>query len=151
MPDDQLFYSHIERREDGKLDVTIKTCDALENLFKTDDTRESSEWHSGDDYHEFYHRDAVRDQNEELESFMASHYDNYGAEFLNQDGDVNLSLLRTVGISDGDGVEFVVPANTSEDKMMEALSQLKEAAIEMYKRWQRPVEMEVDIRKRELV
>lgn len=148
--DDFIFRSSVERRSDGDLEVTVETCDELENIINVSDTRESSEWDDGMEGHAFYHRDAVREENEAIADFFESRYDNYGDSYIGSSGDVNIAMLRTVGISSDGGVTFVVDGNYSEETILEGVNDLKEAAIQLYKEWCQPIRVEATVRKHEV-
>lgn len=101
-------------REDGKQILTIKVSAEIEKLFKTDETQTSERYVDSDgDGLEYYTEKASLARFMEKYNRVSSNrveLARYGTELF-LDGKPNLSVLRTVGISEGIEVEvtdFVV-------------------------------------------
>jgi len=121
----------LKRTRDGSF-VHIEADDRIEDLFRTERTEQSNYWCSNGDYHEFYRRTYDND----LAQFMDQYYDSYGDTYVS-DGDINVALLRTKGISDGK--KFYINNHYSEETLIESLKQLKQISKQLYQQFIRPV------------
>lgn len=123
------------KRKGGRCLLYIEVSDEVEEFFSSDRVDESSQWHSSDEddeYHEFYYKD----YSNEFEKHVQMKNDSFGGDYVKNDH-VNIALLRTVGLSDG--VEFELPAQYSEDTLLESMKELKEEVEIIYKQFIRPV------------
>lgn len=94
-------------RTEGKQYLTIKVDPKIELFFKTDGTKESSTYKSKDgESLEFYTltndlRTMMQRYNRTLITHKLVELTDYGAALITNERQVNVSCLRTVGISEG--------------------------------------------------
>lgn len=129
----QLMRAYLGRRE-GKCVLYLQVAEEVEKFFSSGTIDESEEWHGGDGYHEFYYKD----YSEEFEKHLEMKNDKFGGNYI-KDKQVNIALLRTVGLSDG--VEFELPGDYSEESLLDSMKELKEEVEIMYKQYIRPVQI----------
>lgn len=137
-PEDGQLLRAFLRRKGGKCVVYVEVADEIEEFFSSDNTDQSSEWHSSDGedgYHEFYYKD----YSTEFDKHVQMKNDAFGGNYVDN-GHVNIGILRTVGLSDG--VEFEIPAQYSEDTLLESMKELKEEVEIIYKQFIRPVNIQ---------
>lgn len=135
LEENELSRMYLERRG-GRCVMHIEVADEIEEFFSSEDKGQSQEWHSSDEedqYHEFYYKN----YSEEVKKHLQMKNDSFGGDYVN-DGHVNIGLLRTVGLSDG-LVEFELPAQYSEDTLLDSVRELKEEIEILYRQFIRPV------------
>lgn len=104
----------------------------------------SSQWGNGGEYHEFYYN---TDLSNGLADFFDGKYNSYGGEFI-EDGKVNIALLRTKGLSEGK--HFELSTYYANERKVEAFQQLKTTVCKLYNQFIKPVELVVEVKKREV-
>lgn len=130
----QLLRAYLKRKG-GRCLLYIEVADEIEEFFSSDTRDESSEWHNSDaegSYHEYYYKN----YSSEFEKHVQMKNDSFGGDYVKNDH-VNIALLRTVGLSNG--IEFELPAQYSEDTLLESMKELKEEVEIIYKQFIRPV------------
>lgn len=120
----------IEVERNAEIIITIRAAAEIEDFFRrhSEDVGESQKWGT-----KFYR---VR-YDGEVKNFFSSRYDEYGLPFVNG-GKVNVSVLRTVGISEGP-VKIRMNNEYSEETLISAVKELKGFTKELYQRWIRKV------------
>ncbi len=148
MDEGDLFKAIVHRQDNGKILFYMETTEDIEEFFQTENTGQSSQWKNGDDsFHNFYKRQYERNGPSEMAEYFTGKNDKFGGSYVEQ-GQINIGLLRTVGISDG--VEFEIPANYSEETLKESVETLKNVVEEIYKKFIRPVNVKTVITVEEL-
>lgn len=145
MPDevaDNSIFSSSLRREDDKMFLQLQVDESIEELFSDASTDRSSAWSGPSGHHTFYHIDGVP---EEIEDYLRTNYPtstDYGGDYIEGD-QVNISVLRTAGISDG--VEFEIPETHPESLMVKAQKDLRDTVADLYKTFVRPVVIDASL------
>ncbi len=132
-------------RENGKTKLYLKTAPEIESVFRTEQTNESRVYKDEDNFHSYYNQLSNEDS---LVSLVDNiRLNNYGTQLV--DGyRKNLSLLRTVGISNG--ILFEIQGLIGEEMLEEWSKTLKEFILKLYKSYVRPVEITLILEKKEV-
>jgi len=143
--DNKILVMNVNR-ENGKTKLFIKVSPEIENVFKTEDTHESNIYKDGDTKHFYYLRKP--DTEEELNNLVSdTRISDYGNQLF--DGyRTNLSLLRTVGISEG--VNFEITHLIGEEMLTKYAERMKIFVLKLYKQFIRKVEINVVLEKVEV-
>lgn len=132
-------------RENGKTKLYLKTAPEVEAVFRTEQTTVSTVYKDEDTFHNFYKQLSNEDNlvnlvdNVRLNSYGTQLFDGYRK---------NLSLLRTVGISNG--ILFEIQGLIGEEMLEEWSRTLKEFILKLYKSYVRPVEITLILEKKEV-
>ena len=132
------------KRENGKTKLSLKVCNEIEMLFRKEDIKESDVYKLDGGKLSFYALDSEQDYERLLEGVTIG---SYGRPFI-YDGNMNFSILRTVGIAQG--VELEITHLVSEEALTEWAKKLKEFVVKLYKNYLKPVEITVTIQKKEV-
>lgn len=138
---DDLFTSELSRRNGG-LHLYIEMSDEMEEFLSGSKVSESSNWSSEEEQHRFYHIDGL---DEEIKEYLEDNYpssSDYGEEYI-QNGEVNMSVLRTVGLSEG--AEFELDETHPESVLVKAQIDLRDAVVDLYKTFVRPLQVNATI------
>lgn len=113
-------------RVSGATYLFIEVAAEIEELFTTSRVNESSQWSDGDDHHAFYQQEYTG----ELLDLMEGHYDDYGREIINDQGQINKAVFRTAGLSEGK--TFKIDGPFSETSLKEGVQELRQFAEQLH-------------------
>lgn len=131
--EENLMVSYLKRDEEsGDIELFLQVADEIEEFFTSEETEESSQWHNSD-YHDYY----LKDYSNNFAEFTENRTDAFGGEYISASGEINLGLLRTVGISDGR--VFKIENQYSEETLEDSVRDLKQAVKEIYKTFIGPI------------
>jgi hypothetical protein len=142
MDEDGIFRALVQREKSGKLKLYIEGAEELEDFFQTEETEQSSQWKSGDSYHDYYLRQYERGGDSDLAEYFSDKHDKFGSEYV-RNGKINVGLLRTVGLSEG--VVFEIPETYSEETLKQSVESLKTVIEEIYEEFIRPMNVTTQI------
>jgi hypothetical protein len=138
-------------REKGKAKLYLQTDEAIENIFRKEDIHDSENYTCDKQPLRYY--DLLEGEEEESYKSLMSNIrlNSYGSNFIigSYSMDKNISILRSVGISQGITIE--INRLISEEMLTEWANILKDFVAKLYKNFVRPLEISVTIEKREVV
>ena len=122
----------------------VKVSPEIETMFKSGLKEKSSNWGVNGEEYEFYRRQYTG----ELGVYMSGVFDSYGGAFIDNMGNINTGILRTVGLSEGK--EFEIKERYSEETLIKGVRDLKKNVVHLYKNFVRPVKINMSLRIEEI-
>lgn len=132
------------KREEGKVKLSIKVAEEIENLYKQTEQKESGKYQLNGAGLMFY---AWNNDNRTADIMEDIALNDYGKAFVFENS-FNFSVLRTVNISEGITVE--ITNLVSEEALVEWCKKLKEFVVKLYKNYLKPCEITVLIQTKEV-
>ena len=121
-------------KRNGSIYLKIQIDPTIEDLFRNENVRTSSRWTQADGTPLDFYRlpSTATDLSREFR------YDDYGQNFLNEEGRVNFAILRTKGLSGG--IEFKIPeTGHSQETLEKAAKDLRDKIAIIHKKYCKPV------------
>lgn len=87
---------------------------------------------------------------EELQNYLSNHYNDYGGKVI-KNGQFNVALLRTIGISSGQEFEILSDEIYTDVNMRNAIESLRAIVTDIYKRFIKPVQVKCVITYEDIV
>jgi hypothetical protein len=121
----------------------------IENLFKTTGTIDSRVYRNKKEYHKLYQTKV------ELQEFARRLQRpvtiDQAHSSIGRGGELNFSILRTKGLSEGLGKKFYLEDGLFSREFLEQWANaLKTLVVKLYKNYCQPIDLEVEVRKREV-
>lgn len=129
-------------RENGKTKLFLKILPEMEEIFKSEDVQESRVYGVDGQNHRFYEKTENEDNLRNLmRGECAIRLNDYGTRLIDGNGYFNLSIFRTVGLSEGK--YFDVESLISEEMLLDYAKAVKNFCVKLYKNYIRKVEINV--------
>jgi len=135
---------------DDRIEVTFRVASEIEHFFMltSERSKNTSKWVDQGGNHPDYYLWKGNGSDALADAFMAAHLNAYGGKLF--DGErVNVSILRTVGASDG--ITLVFDDMMSKETLEEIARQMQDFVRKLYKQFIRRVVVRTSITTEELI